>query len=225
MTAAVSVPVPSGEPKTPADQSGSLAIDQAGRSIRASFFGPAMLVAVGYMDPGNWATSMAAGSRFGYSMLWVIALSSGLAMLMQAAAARLGLGARLDLAQACRLHFTPAVNLALWVLCEVAIAACCLAEVLGMAIALQLLLHIPLPAGVLLTVFDTFLVLLLLQRGFGRLEAVIVALVGSSPCALRSSWSGCRRSGATCGPAFGPVPRRCWTPNSSIWPQGSSARR
>jgi manganese transport protein len=137
-----------------------------------------MLVAVGYMDPGNWATSMAAGSRYGYSMLWVIALSSGLAMLMQAAAARLGLGARVDLAQACRLHFTPAVNLALWVLCEVAIAACCLAEVLGMAIALQLLLHIPLPAGVLLTVLDTFLILLLLQWGFGRLEAVIVALVG-----------------------------------------------
>lgn len=178
MTAAVSVPVRSGAPAPPADQSGTLVIDQAGRSIRASFFGPAMLVAVGYMDPGNWATSMAAGSRYGYSMLWVIALSSGLAMLMQAAAARLGLGARVDLAQACRLHFTPAVNLALWVLCEVAIAACCLAEVLGMAIALQLLLHIPLPAGVLLTVLDTFLILLLLQWGFGRLEAVIVALVG-----------------------------------------------
>src|SRR6188508_2227137 len=104
-----------------------------------AFLGPGYLVAVGYMDPGNWATSLAGGSRFGYSLLVVILLSNAMAMLFQAAAVRLGIAGDVDLAQACRRHFAPRVSLALWLLCEVAIVACNVAEVIGMAIGLNLL--------------------------------------------------------------------------------------
>jgi len=141
------------------------------------FFGPGYLVAVGYMDPGNWATSLAGGSQFGYALLSVILVSNLIAMLFQAAAVRLGIGAGLDLAQACRRHFPPAVSLLLWLFCEVAIVACNLAEVIGMAIGLNLLFGLPLVAGVALTLLDVTLLLALQRRGLRRLEAAIIALL------------------------------------------------
>jgi manganese transport protein len=142
-----------------------------------SFVGPGYLVAVGYMDPGNWATSLAGGSTFGYSLLSVVLLSSLLAMLLQAAAVRLGIGSGLDLAQACRRHFPARLNLALWLGCEVAIVACNLAEVLGMACGLNLLFHVPLVVGVCITALDVMLVLRLQRRGARPLEVFIIALV------------------------------------------------
>jgi manganese transport protein len=141
-------------------------------------FGPAYLVAVGYMDPGNWATDLAAGSRFGFSLLWVVALSSLMAMVLQSLCCRLGIATGLDLAQACRLGLPPSWRIPLWLLAEVAIIACDLAELIGTAIALQLLFALPLFWGVLLTAADTLLLLLLLQRfGMQRLEALVIALV------------------------------------------------
>ncbi len=142
-----------------------------------AFAGPGYMVAVGYMDPGNWATSIAGGSQFGYALLSVIFISNLMAMMLQAAAVRLGLAGGQDLAQACRQHFPPAINLALWGLCEVAIIACNLAEVLGMAIGLNLLFGMPLLLGVAVTVVDVMLILALQSRGFRSLEAVIIALV------------------------------------------------
>src|SRR5690348_15298738 len=124
-----------------------------------AFAGPAYLVSVGYMDPGNWATDLVGGSSFGYRLLWVIVLSNAMAILLQTLAARLGIVAGRDLAQACREAYSKRVCNALWALCEVAIAACDLAEVLGAAIGLQLLFGLPLVAGVLLTALDTLLVL------------------------------------------------------------------
>jgi manganese transport protein len=144
----------------------------------AAFTGPGYLVAVGYMDPGNWATGIAAGSAFGYSLLSVVLLSNMMAMLLQALSARLGIVTGLDLAQACGERYSHAVRVALWLLCEIAIIACDLAEVLGTAIALQLLFGIPLALGVCLTAADVFIVLALQRRGFRRLEAFIIALLG-----------------------------------------------
>jgi manganese transport protein len=141
------------------------------------FLGPGYLIAVGYMDPGNWATSLAGGSAFGYSLLSILLLSNLMAMLLQAASVRLGVASGLDLAQACRRHFGPRINWALWAGCEIAIIACNLAEVLGMACGLNLLFHIPLTLGVGLTALDIFLVLALARRGVRYLEAVIIALV------------------------------------------------
>lgn len=143
----------------------------------AAFAGPGFLVAVGYMDPGNWATSIAGGSQFGYTLLSVIFLSNLMAMLFQAAAVRLGLASGRDLAQACRAHYSPAVSLMLWVICEIAIVACNLAEVLGMAIGLNLLFGLPLLLGVCITVVDVMLILALQRRGFRQLEAVVIGLV------------------------------------------------
>jgi manganese transport protein len=143
-----------------------------------AFVGPGYLIAVGYMDPGNWATSLAAGSGYGMALLGVIVASNLMAMLFQSAAVRLGLAGKVDLARACREHFPPSVNLALWLGCEVAIIACNLAEVLGMAIGLNLLFGIPLPAGVVLTALDVVLVLALQRQGFRGIEAMIAALVG-----------------------------------------------
>jgi len=142
-----------------------------------AFSGPGYLVAVGYMDPGNWATDLAGGSAFGYTLLSVILLSNLMAMVLQALAAKLGIVTGLDLAQACRAHYSPPVRMALWVLCELAIVACDLAEVIGTAIALQLLFGIPLVVGVCLTALDVLLILLLQQRGFRKLEAFIIALL------------------------------------------------
>ena len=142
-----------------------------------AFIGPGYLVAVGYMDPGNWATDLAGGSAFGYTLLSVILLSNLMAILLQSLAARLGIATGQDLAQACRAHYRPSVNFALWLLCEIAIIACDLAEVIGTAIALQLLFGIPLLLGATLTALDVLLILLLQQRGFRYLEAFIISLI------------------------------------------------
>ncbi len=142
-----------------------------------AFSGPGYLIAVGYMDPGNWATDIAGGSRFNYALLSVIMISNLMAILLQSLALRLGIVTGRDLAQACRDHFHPKVSFVLWILCEVAIVACDLAEVIGSAIALNLLFGIPLVWGVLLTAFDIMILLLLQNRGFRWLESVIVTLV------------------------------------------------
>ena len=139
-----------------------------------AFAGPGYLVAVGYMDPGNWATDLAGGSRYGYTLLSVIMVSNLMAILLQALAARLGIASGRDLAQACRDHYSRPATIVLWVLCEIAIAACDLAEVIGSAIALNLLFGLPLVWGVCLTALDVLLVLFLqqyqlpLRRGAGR---------------------------------------------------------
>ena len=142
-----------------------------------AFAGPGYLVAVGYMDPGNWATDLAGGSRFGYTLLSVILLSNLMAVLLQGLASKLGIVTGRDLAQACRDHYPPRVAFALWVLCEIAIAACDLAEVIGSAIALNLLFDIPLPWGIALTALDVLVVLYLQHKGFRLLEALVIALV------------------------------------------------
>src|SRR5512140_733239 len=142
-----------------------------------AFAGPAYLVSVGYMDPGNWATDLEGGARFGYRLLWVLVMSNAMAILLQTLSARLGIVTGRDLAQACRETYPRPVSLALWVLCEIAIAACDLAEVLGAAIGLNLLFHIPLLAGVLLTAADTRLVLWLTRIGIRTVEAFILALI------------------------------------------------
>jgi manganese transport protein len=142
-----------------------------------AFMGPGYLISVGYMDPGNWATDLAGGSRFGYTLLSVILLSNLMAILLQALAARLGIVTGRDLAQACRGHYSRPVSLALYVVCELAIVACDLAEVIGTAIALQLLFGIPLIAGALIAGLDAFLVLLLMGKGFRALEAFVIALL------------------------------------------------
>jgi manganese transport protein len=142
-----------------------------------SFLGPAYLVSVGYMDPGNWATDIAGGSQFGYRLIWVLLMSNLIALLLQSLSARLGIVRGRDLAQASRETYPRAVNLPLYVLAEIAIAACDLAEVLGMAIGLQLLFGMPLVWGVSLTVLDTFLLLYLINQGMRKMEAFILALI------------------------------------------------
>src|SRR5215472_11321249 len=142
-----------------------------------AFAGPAYLVSVGYMDPGNWATDLQGGASFGYKLLWVIVLSNAMAILLQTLAARLGIVAGRDLAQACREAYPRPVCNALWVLCEIAIAACDLAEVLGAAIGLKLLFGLPLVVGVLVTAFDTILVLWLSRFGIRVIEAIILSLI------------------------------------------------
>ncbi|HEX5073588.1 MAG TPA: Nramp family divalent metal transporter [Gemmatimonadaceae bacterium] len=144
-----------------------------------AFAGPGYLVAVGYMDPGNWATDLAGGSQFGYTLLSVILISNLMAVLLQGLASKLGIVSGRDLAQACRDHFSPRVNFGLWVLCEIAIAACDLAEVIGTAIALNLLFGIPLAWGVGITALDVLLVLYLQNKGFRVLEALVIALVAT----------------------------------------------
>jgi len=142
-----------------------------------AFAGPGYLVAVGYMDPGNWATDLGGGSRFGYTLLSAVMISSLMAIFLQALSAKLGIATGRDLAQACREHYSRRTTFILWVLCEVAIAACDLAEVLGSAIALKLLFGIPLLAGVLLTGLDVLLVLALQGRGFRVLETLVITLI------------------------------------------------
>lgn len=143
-----------------------------------AYAGPGYLVSVGYMDPGNWATNIAGGSKFGYTLLSVILLSNLMAMLLQSLCVRLGVATGRDLAQTCRDTFSPRVNLMLWVLCEIAIAACDLAELLGSAIALQLLFGFPLTVGVCIMALDVVVLLLLQSRGFRYIEALIITLVG-----------------------------------------------
>ena len=142
-----------------------------------AFAGPGYLVAVGYMDPGNWATDIAGGARFGYTLLSVILLSNLMAILLQTLSARLGIAAGLDLAQACRARYSRPVAFVLWVFAEIAIAACDLAEVIGAAIALNLLFGIPLAAGVLLTAADVLIILYMQAHRFRVLEAIVVTLI------------------------------------------------
>jgi manganese transport protein len=142
-----------------------------------AFAGPGYMVSVGYMDPGNWATDIAGGSKFGYALLSVILVSNLVAVLLQALAARLGIVTGRDLAQTCRDAYPRPVALALWAVCEAAIIACDLAEVIGTAIALNLLFGLPLVLGAILTAVDAFLVLLLMRRGFRALEAFVIALL------------------------------------------------
>jgi manganese transport protein len=170
--------LPSSEHSLP-EVHGSIAVPATAGFWRKlfAFAGPGYLVAVGYMDPGNWATDLAGGARFGYTLLSVIMISNLMAILLQALAARLGIAAGRDLAQACRDHFSRPVTLFLWVVCEIAIAACDLAEVLGAAIALNLLFGLPLIWGVTLTAADVLIVLYLQHRGFRYVEALVVALI------------------------------------------------
>jgi manganese transport protein len=168
-----------------------------GRRRLFGFIGPAAMVSVGYMDPGNWATDLEGGARFGYQLLWVLLASNLIAVLLQSLAARLGIVANRDLAQACREYYPRPVAFALWLLCEIAIIACDLAEVLGSAIALNLLFGIPLVWGALLTGLDVMLILALQHYGVRKLEAVIAVLVltiatclGLEILLARPDWSG-----------------------------------
>jgi len=144
-----------------------------------AFAGPGFLVAVGYMDPGNWATDLAGGSRYNYTLLSVVMLSNLMAVLLQSLAIKLGVVTGRDLAQACRDHFSRKVSFAFWGFAEIAIAACDLAEVIGSAIALNLLFQIPLLWGVCLTALDVLIILFLQQRGFRFLEALVIVLIGT----------------------------------------------
>ena len=170
-----------------------------------AFAGPGYLVAVGYMDPGNWATDIAGGARFGYTLLSVILMSNLMAILLQSLSARLGIASGRDLAQACRDAYSRRTTLILWVLCEIAIAACDLAEVLGAAIALQLLFGIPLIWGVCITSLDVLLVLYMQHRGFRLVEAIVVVLIiGIAGCFAVELWLARPDMGAM---ALGLVPR------------------
>jgi manganese transport protein len=144
-----------------------------------AYGGPGYLVSVGYMDPGNWATDIAGGSKFGYTLLTVILVSSLMAILLQSLCVRLGVATGRDLAQACRDYFSPRINFCLWILCEIAIAACDLAELLGSAIALQLLFGIPLVWGVCITALDVLILLFLQHKGFRYTEALVIMLVAT----------------------------------------------
>ncbi|HEY9724467.1 MAG TPA: Nramp family divalent metal transporter [Oscillatoriaceae cyanobacterium] len=157
-----------------------------------SFLGPGYIVAVGYMDPGNWATDIAGGSRFAYLLLSVVLISSLMAVLLQALAAKLGIVAGRDLAQACREAYARPVAVGLWILAEIGIVACDLAEVLGSAIALQLLFGLPLLVGVMLTALDVFLILALQAKGFRWLESIVIALIATiAACfGLQLAWAG-----------------------------------
>src|SRR6478672_5716537 len=169
---------PIGEARSLAEVHGSVETGQVSFWKRMlAFAGPAYLVSVGYMDPGNWATDIEAGARFGYRLLWVLVMSNAMAVLLQTLSARLGIVSGRDLAQACRESYPRPVSIALWTLCEIAIAACDLAEVLGAAIGLNLLFHIPLLMGVVLTTADTLLLLWFQSFGIRTIEAFVLALI------------------------------------------------
>ena len=181
-------PLPAEAPKPWRKDSAMASLPEVHRSIPVpqnlsfwrkllAFSGPGYLVAVGYMDPGNWATDLAGGSRFGYTLLSVILLSNLLAILLQSLCAKLGIVTGRDLAQACRDHYSKPVSFILWVLCELAICACDLAEVIGSAIALKLLFHIPLVWGICITALDVMVVMYLQNKGFRYLEALVIALI------------------------------------------------
>jgi len=144
-----------------------------------AFAGPAFLVSVGYMDPGNWATDLAGGSEYGYALLWVILLSNLIAILLQTLCVRLGIATGRDLAQACRDYYSKPTSLVLWLLCELAIIACDIAEVIGSAVAIQLLFGLPLSVGVLITGLDVMLLLALLRFGIRKIEAMILTFVAT----------------------------------------------
>ncbi|CAE6751682.1 Nramp family divalent metal transporter [Xanthomonas arboricola] len=173
------LPVPAAAHGGLGDHHASVAVPKGGHwwFRLLAFLGPGYMVSVGYMDPGNWATDLAGGSQFGYLLLSVILLSNLMAIVLQSLSARLGIATGLDLAQACRARYPRGVNLALWGICELAIIACDLAEVIGTAIALKLLFGIPLTVGAIITAVDVVLVLLLMNRGFRALEAFVIALL------------------------------------------------
>ena len=181
MTAIDYEPAPPGRLRTEVEQGdlGRVAVPKQGGFWRTllAYTGPGLMVSVGYMDPGNWATDLAGGSRFGYTLLSVILVSNLIAILLQHLALKLGVATDRDLAQACREYFSKPVSFVLWVLCEVAIAACDLAEVIGSAIALNLLFGLPLLWGVIITSLDVLLILLLQARGYRYLEAFVATLV------------------------------------------------
>ena len=145
----------------------------------AGFIGPGFLISVGYMDPGNWATDIAGGARFGYTLLFVIMASNLMAILLQSLSLKLGIATERDLAQMCHQSYGPRISYALWIGAEIAIAACDMAEVIGSAIALELLFHIPLFYGVLITSLDVLLILLMQRWGFRYVEALVIALIGT----------------------------------------------
>ncbi len=189
--ATVATPDPEWDRRSLPEVHGSIPIPVTGPPWKKmlAFAGPGYLVAVGYMDPGNWATDIAGGAKFGYTLLSVIMLSNMMAILLQALSARLGIASGRDLAQACRATYSPRTTFLLWIVCEIAIAACDLAEVLGAAIALQLLFGIPLLWGVCLTATDVFLVLYLQNRGFRYVEAIVLTLIlGIAGCFAIELW-------------------------------------
>ena len=182
--------ISSTEPPRPADSAeatgrslpevhGTVRVTGAGGWLRRflAFAGPGYLVSVGYMDPGNWATDLAGGAKFGYALLWVILLSNLMAMFLQTLCVRLGIAGGRDLAQACRDQYPKPVAYVLWILCEIAIIACDLAEVVGSAVALYLLFGIPLVWGVVITGFDVMLLLAAMHFGFRKIEAIVITLV------------------------------------------------
>ena len=181
MTVMLMLPAKATSPFYSSDLRGSIALTGDAplwkRLLRVA--GPGLLVAVGYMDPGNWATDIEAGSRYGMSLLWVVLASSVAAMLLQTLSLRLGVIARKDLARACRDRYRPSVSRALWLFAEVAIVACDVAEVLGTALALHLLFGFSIVTGIAITAFDTVLVLGLQGRGFRQVEAIVLGLVGT----------------------------------------------
>lgn len=168
-------------PFCPSEVQGTVAVPAGLSNWRKllRYLGPGLLISVGYMDPGNWATDIEAGSRYGTDLLFVVALSSLAGILLQTLCARLGLVAGMDLAQLCRQHYPRPVAFVLWIFAEVAIVACDVAEVLGSALALNLLFGLPLWLGIVLTAFDTVIVLSLKGRGFRQLEAIVLGLVGT----------------------------------------------
>lgn len=190
-----------------------------------AFVGPGYMISVGYMDPGNWATDLAGGAQFGYTLLTVIMLSNLMAILLQALSARLGIATGRDLAQACRDHYPRPVNLALWFACELAIIACDLAEVIGTAIALQLLFGIPLIGGALITALDAFLLLLLMSKGFRYLEAFVIALLTVIAICFAIQIAAAAPPVAAILQGFIPRPKSSPITRCSISPWVSSARR
>src|SRR5215469_11584 len=173
------------------------------------FAGPGFLIAVGYMDPGNWATDLAAGSRYGYTPLFVVMASNLMAILLQSLALRLGVASECDLAQACREQYSRPVTIVLWIFAEIAIAACDLAEVIGSAIALQLLFGLPLIVGVIITSLDVLLILLLENHGFRYIEALVMVLIGTIAVLF------CVET-ALSRPGFMPILRHLFVPSRSI---------
>ncbi|MEZ0327611.1 MAG: Nramp family divalent metal transporter [Fimbriimonas sp.] len=166
--------------KSLAEVNGSVSLKgKVGLRRFLAFSGPAYLVSVGYMDPGNWATDLAGGSRYGYALLWVILTSSIMAVILQTLCVRMGIALEKDLAQACRDYYKRPVGIALWILCEIAIIACDVAEVIGSAVGLYLLFKIPLVWGVVITGFDVLLLLALTKYGFRMIEAVVITLVAT----------------------------------------------
>lgn len=159
------------------EANGSVPIPRSGIRKWLAFLGPGFMVSVGYMDPGNWGTDLAGGSKYGYALLWVIFVSNLMAQFLQVLCVRLGLVTGLDLAMACRATYSRPISIAMWLLCEIAIIACDLAEVIGSAIALNLLFKLPLELGVLITGFDVLLLLGLMKYGFRKVEAIVLTLV------------------------------------------------